>query len=348
MDSLDKDGRVEQRVREGLRGQWYVVAKSVQIRDGRPLGVKVLGEKLVLWRDANGNLKCLEDSCPHRGAPLSRGEVLDGRIACRYHGIIVEGDGTIFRVPAMPDCPLEGRQVTKSYVVREAYDGVFVYFPSADRLEAPPLVLADELTSPNWASFLCTSPWHCNYQYIADNIADPMHGCYLHADSFTLACGAKQDVMQIDKAESGFIIRRVAQMGENFDWAHVVPENSAPYLRVEVPYPKAAGPGGPLRIIVFMTPVDENQTRIFFWRCRQVSGLERETWRFLFRAFLEEKHWNVIEQDRAMLESMPASAHRREMLYQHDIGVVRLRRTLRARAREQIEFEESAAQRMVS
>jgi phenylpropionate dioxygenase-like ring-hydroxylating dioxygenase large terminal subunit len=348
MEPQDIESRIEERVRQGLRGQWYAVAKSVQVRPSRPLGVTALGEKLVLWRDDSGKLHCLHDSCPHRGAPLSRGEVMEGRIACRYHGIIVDGDGTIVRVPAMPNCPLEGRQVVRSYPVQEVNDGVFVYFPSADRPEASPLVLPEELTSPNWASFLCSSPWHCNYQYIGDNIADPMHGCYLHADTFTLAYGAKQDLMRIDKADVGFIIRRVAQMGENFDWAHVVPENSVFYFRVEVPYPKAGGPGGPLRILGCITPVDENSSRIFFWRCRQVSGLERECWRYLFRTFIEERHWEVIEQDRKMLEGIPSDARKREMLYQHDLGVVRLRRFLMGRAREQIEFEDAAGQRMVS
>ena len=38
--------------------------------------MKALGRNLVLWRDAAGALNCLEDYCPHRGARLSRGEVL--------------------------------------------------------------------------------------------------------------------------------------------------------------------------------------------------------------------------------------------------------------------------------
>lgn len=347
MERLDIEDRIDERVRQGLRGQWYAVAKSVQVRSGQPFGVMALGEKLVLWRDEQGALRCVNNSCPHRGAPLSRGEIMEGRIACRYHGIVVDGDGTIVRVPAMPDCPLEGRRVVKSYPAREMHDGVFVYFPSADRPEVPPLVLPEEVTSPSWASFLCSSPWRTNYQFIWDNLSDPMHGCYLHADTFTLAFGAKQDLMRIDKEDVGFTVRRIAQMGENFDWAHLVPENSLPFFRVEIPYPKAGGPGGPLRIVGCVTPVDENESKVFFWRCRQLSELDRECWRFLFRSFIEERHWEVIEQDRQMLESIPSDARKREMLYQHDLGVVRFRRVLRARAREQIEFEDVAAQRMV-
>ena len=62
-------------VNRGLLDQWYAVAKSVQVKPGKPHAVKALGRNLVLWRDAGGALNCLEDYCPHRGARLSRGEV---------------------------------------------------------------------------------------------------------------------------------------------------------------------------------------------------------------------------------------------------------------------------------
>ena len=64
-----------QLVNRGLLDQWYAVAKSVQVKPGKPQAVKALGRNLVLWRDGGGSLKCLEDYCPHRGARFSRGEV---------------------------------------------------------------------------------------------------------------------------------------------------------------------------------------------------------------------------------------------------------------------------------
>ena len=116
--------------------QWYAVAKSVQVKPGKPHAVKALGRNLVLWRDAGGGLKCLEDYCPHRGARLSRGEVLGDHIACRYHGVTLDGTGTIVRVPAMPDCALEGRRPVESFPVAEAADAIFVYFASAEHPRA--------------------------------------------------------------------------------------------------------------------------------------------------------------------------------------------------------------------
>jgi phenylpropionate dioxygenase-like ring-hydroxylating dioxygenase large terminal subunit len=341
----DDKQRIDALINRGLLDQWYAVAKSVQVKPGAPHAVKALGRNLVLWRDTSGQLHCLEDYCPHRGARLSRGEVLGDNIACRYHGVTLDGSGTVVRVPAMPGCALEGRRPVESFAVAEANDAIFIYFASAEHPEPAPLTLPEEFLSPEWTGILCVAAWECNYRFALDNVADPMHGCYLHANSFTLAFGAKHDQMRIERTPRGFIVSRVEQQGENFDWTEMVTETAAPYCRLDIPYPAAAGPGGPFRIIGFITPVDEENCLVFFWRLRKVQGLAREVWRFLYRATLEERHWHVLEQDRDILVSLPADAHRREMLYQHDIGVARLRQALINKAKAQLAARDAAAAR---
>jgi phenylpropionate dioxygenase-like ring-hydroxylating dioxygenase large terminal subunit len=344
MNSVDKD-QVEERLTAGILGQWYAVAKSVQVKRDRPHAVKVLGRHLVLWRDTGGRLHCLEDYCPHRGARLSRGEVNEDNISCRYHGVTLDGTGTIVRVPAMPGCPLEGRKAVDSYSVIESNDGIFVYFPSKERPEPPDLKLPAEFSDPAWSSILCMGRWDCSYRLVYDNFADPMHACYLHANSFTLAFGAKQDVLQVEKRDDGFYIARVEQKDVNLDWTDVIIDGTQVYCRLDIPYPDAAGPGGPFRIIGYTTPVDEHSCMVFFWRFRQVSGIARESWRFLYRATLEARHWHVLEQDREMLTHIPADAHKREMLYQHDVGVARMRRILSQQVKSQLAAEEMSSVR---
>jgi phenylpropionate dioxygenase-like ring-hydroxylating dioxygenase large terminal subunit len=344
----DERQRIDDVVNRGLADQWYAVAKSVQVKPRAPHAVKALGRHLVLWRDAAGSLQCLEDFCPHRGARLSRGEVLGDHIACRYHGVTLDGSGTIVRVPAMPECALEGRRAVASFPAAEACDAVFVYFPGPTPRETPPLPLPEEFTDPEWSAILCVSPWACNYRYALDNLVDPMHGSYLHARSFTLAFGAKQDQMRIERTATGFTVARVEQQGKNFDWTEMVTETAAPYCRLDIPYPAAAGPGGPFRIIGFTTPVDEGNCLVFFWRLRKATGLAREVWRFLYRATLEDRHWHVLEQDREMLVNMPPDARKREMLYQHDVGVARLRQALVNKAKAQLAAEDAAAGRNVA
>ena len=338
---------VEQRLDSGLLGYWYVVAKSVDVKLGVPLSVKALGIDLVLWRGDDGTVRCLEDYCPHRGARLSFGRVSGPDISCRYHGVTLNGAGVVVSVPGMAQCALEGRSAVRSFPVQEHVDGVFVYFASVKNPNPPELVLPKELSDSEYTSFLCTAPWDCNYRYVLDNLVDPMHGIFLHADTFTLGRGVKQDTVEIVEKESGFIVKRVAQQDVNFDWSEIVVEGPVMFGRVIIPYPPAAGPGGAMFVIPIVTPIDETSCRIFFWRTRHVADpIAREAWRFLFRASLEKRHWYVLEQDREMLERMPTTARHRESLYQHDLGVSRLRRIMYRKAVEQLETEAASSARV--
>lgn len=332
--------RIEAKSKAGLEGSWYVVAKSVEVKRGRLHAVKALGKRIVLWRGEDDRVRCTEDVCPHRGAPLSKGVVAGNDISCHYHGVTLDGNGTVVRVPALPKCALEGRKTTTAFAVEELADGIFVYFPSAAHPEPLPFHPPSALLDDSIPKFLCTAVWNTNWRYMVDNLLDPMHGTYLHSDTFTLSGGSGNDLMKIVPIEDGFRIERQDQQNLNFDYANAHLESAIPHVELSVPFPPAAGPGGPLELLPLATPIDEFSTRIFFWRMRKTSGLAADVWKFMWRARFEARAWFVVEQDREMLEGFADNARDREMLYQHDIGIGRLRQWITKRADEIIVAEE--------
>ena len=70
----------------------------------QPVGVEILGEKVVLFRGSDGVVHCLHDICPHRGAPLHQGWVgqIKGHdcVVCPYHGWAFDEAGVLRDVPA--------------------------------------------------------------------------------------------------------------------------------------------------------------------------------------------------------------------------------------------------------
>jgi phenylpropionate dioxygenase-like ring-hydroxylating dioxygenase large terminal subunit len=326
----------------GLRNLWYPVIPSWRLRDA-PLGVTRLGENLVLWRGADGKISALEDRCPHRGARLALGWNLGDRLACSYHGVEVRGDGVVAAVPAVENCPLVGKPAVRTYPAEERHGAVFVYFGDALHREPPPLELPEQLTSPEWSSFLCTATWKCNYRYAIENVMDPMHGTYLHAHSHSMAQGDRKAEFRVRKTESGLVFEKVNQVGVNFDWVEWC-ESGAQWMRLSIPYQKKFGPGGPFFIIGCVAPIDAHNTQVFFWRCRKAQGWQRSVWRFLYRNRLEGLHWEVLEQDHELLENMAPDARSREFLYQHDVGMARVRRMIEMAAREQVRALDAAKQ----
>lgn len=324
----------ETRLNQGLRNYWYPVI-ALWALGGAPMGLTRLGQNIVLWRDPQGEVHALEDRCPHRGARLSMGWNLGDRVACWYHGVEVGGDGQVKRVPAASPCPLEGRRCVKSYPVQVAAGAVFLWFGAGP---APALRLPAELDSAEVSHFLCTAQWACNYRYAIDNVMDPMHGAYLHAASHSMAEGDKQADMAVRETEAGLVFEKINQVGVNFDWVEFG-ETDSLWLRLSIPYKKRFGPGGQFGIVGYATPVDEDHCQVFFWRTRRVQGWQRDVWRFLYRNRLEGLHWDVLEQDRVVLESMAPDARSREALYQHDIGITRVRRILQRRAEAEVQAE---------
>ena len=316
----------------GIKNYWYPVAPGWQVGNA-PIGLTRLSEQIVLWRDHDGKVHALEDRCPHRGARLSLGWNLGDRVACWYHGIEVDGAGTVKKVPAVSACPLEGQSCVKSYPVEEHAGAIFLWFGDDAHKEPTPLSLPEELVGAEYAQFLCVSNWKCNYQYAIDNVMDPMHGAYLHATSHSMAEGDKQADMRVRKTDTGLMFEKVNQRDVNFDWVELG-ETGGLWMRLAIPYKKKFGPGGSFGIVGFAVPVDNDNCQVYFWRTRKVSGWQRDAWRFLYRNRLEGLHWAVLEQDRYVLESLAPNARDHEFLYQHDVGMTRVRRMLRQRAQQ--------------
>lgn len=135
--------------------------------------------------------------------------------------------------------------------------------------------------------------------------------------------------------ENRLYLREKGQSGVNFDWVEL--GNSGAYwMRLSIPYKKRFGPGGHFWIVGMVVPEDNDNCRVFFWRIRGVQGWQRDLWRFMYRNRLEKLHWEVLEQDRVVLESTAPNARDHEYLYQHDVGLSRLRRMMQKAAKEQL------------
>ena len=165
---------------EWFRRYWLVVGVARDLYD-IPQAVKVLGEELVLFRDANGQLGLLGEHCPHRGTSLEYGDIEDGGLRCPYHGWLFDVHGQCLEMPAEPkDSKFCLKVKHLAYPVRELGGLIFAYL-GADRDNPPPL--------PNYAPLLDRGGQrqiepvrHADYNWFNffENSADPAHVCILH------------------------------------------------------------------------------------------------------------------------------------------------------------------------
>ena len=161
------------------RNAWYVACAANELAD-KPLGRRICGEPVVLYRGADGAAAALEDFCPHRGAPLSLGFLREGELVCGYHGLAVGCDG---RPASMPGQRVEAFPAVRVFPAAERGGFVWIWPGAADAADAallPDLTWAD---SPDWAYGGGMFHIACDYRLMIDNLMDLTHETYVHAAS---------------------------------------------------------------------------------------------------------------------------------------------------------------------
>ena len=103
-----------------LVNDWHAVGYSSDVKDGELAPVRLLGQELVLWRH-DGKVHLWKDLCIHRGAQLSKGWVIDGKVVCPYHGWRYDGEAKCVFIPAHPDKPPPPRARAFSHRCEERY-----------------------------------------------------------------------------------------------------------------------------------------------------------------------------------------------------------------------------------
>ena len=162
-----------------LLNAWYVACHSGEI-DDKPLGRRICNQAIVFYRGGDGAVTALEDFCPHRGAPLSLGRVIEGKLVCGYHGLEMGCDG---KTIAMPGQRVRGFPAIRSYPVVERHGFVWVWPGDAALADAATIPACEWADNPDWAYGGGLYHIACDYRLMVDNLMDLTHETYVHATS---------------------------------------------------------------------------------------------------------------------------------------------------------------------
>lgn len=163
------------------RNAWYVASWSQDLPEGKPFGIAILDEPIVIWRTAAG-LAALEDRCVHRLAPLSLGRCEGDRLRCQYHGFQFDAQGQVVDIPGQERIPAQAK--VRSYPVAERHSWVWVWMgdpAQADESLIPPAVGFDD---PDWILGRGYLDYAAEARLINDNLLDFSHLPFVHAQSF--------------------------------------------------------------------------------------------------------------------------------------------------------------------
>jgi phenylpropionate dioxygenase-like ring-hydroxylating dioxygenase large terminal subunit len=180
-----------------LRRFWYPVMPLAHLQD-RPQAFTLLGEKLVLWLDGDGNPAAVRDRCCHRSAQLSLGSVVDGRIACPYHGWQFNSSGKCVQVPQLPADKVPETYRVDWFLTQECYGYVWVCL-------GEPIVNIPEIPEASDPAFRMIhefyEPWNCAGLRVMENELDLAHPTFVHTKTFGSADHPVPDSLEITEGD---------------------------------------------------------------------------------------------------------------------------------------------------
>ncbi len=201
----------------------------------RPVkAVRVLGQDLVLFKDASGVFGLLDRDCPHRGADLSFGrrESLEqgGGLRCPFHGWKFAVNGQCLQTPAEPAGSNLCQGVKqRSYPLIEKAGVLFGWF-GPERSVPPPFPDFDCFRAPATHSFAFKGLWHCNWLQAFEVGIDPAHPSFLHVffeDESLADTGDNAAGRQFRSGSAGHV------NGEHWPMSRIMREFNQPEISVQ-------------------------------------------------------------------------------------------------------------------
>ncbi len=300
---------------ELVRDRWYIVLEADEVVAGRPLGVTRLGEPMVVWRDAGGQVRCASDVCPHRGASLSQGQVVNGEIGCPFHGFRFRGeDGRCTHIPAHGSKPPPSGYGVRTWEVREAHGFVWLWWGEA-RADLPTIPWFADLDEPRWRwrAGRFHDDWPIHWTRVVENQLDFTHLAFVHRTSIGRFV-IPETVVAIETDGADYLKARVTNQPNSILELH------APNL-----WRNQLGPRT-FAMAVFV-PIDDRTTRTYIRYYQADVPWPGLAW--LYGVSMGWANRWILSQDRRVVtRQLPSEAHLRngEKLIASDAPIVWFRR----------------------
>ncbi len=167
---------------EVLRHYWMpLLFPNELVPDGAPLRTRLLGENLVLYRDSEGSVGCIAESCPHRGASMFFGRNEESGLRCVYHGWKFDVSGACVDMPNEPaESNFKHKIRATAYPALERGGMVWVYMGREATPPPPPdfewCLVPDPQRNISWKAVR-----ECNWVQALEGDLDSSHTGFLHA-----------------------------------------------------------------------------------------------------------------------------------------------------------------------
>ncbi len=174
-----------------IRNYWYLVCPAHELSH-TIMTRKILGEKIIFFRDKSGKAIALEDRCCHRNVNLSLGYLKENTVVCGFHGWEYDDQGICVRIPSQAeDAKIPKTAKIKSYPLQEFNRWIWIFIgdPESAVKVSPPDI--PEMNS--WDFTYDNYTLKADLESTAESLIDPYHIAFVHRNSIQSFMGQITD-----------------------------------------------------------------------------------------------------------------------------------------------------------
>ncbi len=273
---------------------WHPLSRDDDLAEA-PLAVTLLGQPLVLWRDASGQPVLMKDQCPHRGAQLSLGRVQGDSIECPYHGWRFDPQGACVGIPAVPGFKPPSSHRACAYPVMERHG--LLWGALGDAASDVPVLrgLAERRLVYGPFDVAVSAP------RVVENFLDTAHFAFVHRGWLGEAGHADVSDHEVTHTADGRPLvehyqawqPRATAAAEEGIWVTYRYEVLSPYCALLTKQPDDGSPGDSFTL--WTSPVDDEHCRVWMGQYTADTSSSEEQ--------LREFQLAIFGQDKPILES---------------------------------------------
>ena len=283
---------------------------------------------LVFWRDSKNEVHAVDARCPHRGADLGLGKVVDDCVQCPYHGFLFDGDGSTVMIPSMGrSARVNPNYRVRAHRVREFMGFIFMWYGEGEP--------DDEITwlegiDESFSFSTMKAVWRVNYTRAIENQLDVSHLPFVHRTTIgrgnrTLVNGP---VVELQGDKLNVWVCNEVDAGQRPKRAEEIDRDSC-RGRLQLIFPNYWQNviSEKLRVVAAFVPESEQTTVIYVRLYQKLARAPIIS--SLFNWFMMRFNGVVLNQDRNVVESQVprfSDVRNRELLVPADSPIILFRR----------------------
>ena len=167
---------------------WHCLGLASEYADGKIHGINIFGTRIIVFKNADGDLKAMDAWCPHMGADLALGRIEGNSVVCKFHGWAWDScGGSCTDIPYAKTIPPKAR--IKTWEITEQNQFLFIWNDPEGNPPDPEVAIPrlEQAYSDEWSDW-SVAQWNINIncRELIDNIADMAHFGPVHGGTGTV------------------------------------------------------------------------------------------------------------------------------------------------------------------